>query len=355
MSKVVVTCGTLSCGGAERVLSILSKYFADHFDSVEYVLWRNQPIFYPIDNRVKITNITTKPKTSVKDIFAFRKHIKHTNPDVIISFLTPFNMLTELATMGMNIKVVVAERNDPNVVPGGLIVKWLRNILYQRSSGILAQTEYAKSCFKGRLFSKTKVIYNPILMDKGVVGSGLKMVKENLFVSIGRLTSQKDQKTMIKAFSVFIEKHPEYKLVIYGEGELRKELEKCIETLGLEGKVLLPGQTTDVWNMAKGAKAFLLSSLYEGLSNAMIEALCLGLPVISTKVAGATDLIKDGVNGYLVDIKDSCAIAEAMDRIVDMYPNDDLGRNAVAVYDLLTVEKISQEWIAYINEILSKS
>ena len=182
------------------------------------------------------------------------------------------------------------------------------------------------------------------------------MKKKKFFVTVGRLEPVKNQRMMIEAFGKFFKYHPEYKLIFYGEGPERVPLEQFIADNCLDDSITLAGRNEKVWDAMSSADCFLLSSNYEGMSNAMIEALCLGLPVISTKVAGATDLIKEDENGYLVDINDSDAMAYFMNRIAD----DDnlrnrLAVNAVEIYELLRSDKICKQWVEYINEVVLKA
>jgi len=358
MKKLLVSIATLESGGAERVLSILSKPFADTFDEVRYVTWEGGDVFYDFDKRVKIVSLPeiSKKQGRTKQIRVFRRYVKSYNPDIIVSFLTPYNMLVLLSTMGLHKKVVVAERTDPNrLLAGGKFMLRMRDFLYKRASGILTQTEYAKSCYEKKLKGKATVIYNPITMNDAQVGKALRTDKEQLFVSVGRLEPVKDQEMMIRAFELFHRNHPNYKLVIYGDGPIRQQLETIISELGLKGCAELAGRNNNVWEPMSKAECFLLSSEYEGMSNAMIEAMCLGLPVISTKVAGATDLIKDGKNGFLVDVKDAAAMSSKMTQIAD---NDEMrhimGKEAANVYEILRADKICQQWIDYLNSKLAE-
>ena len=185
------------------------------------------------------------------------------------------------------------------------------------------------------------------------VGMATRTEKEKVFVSVGRLEAVKDQDMMIRAFGQFHNNHPDYKLVIYGEGPNRPQLGALVNSLGLEGAVLLPGRNNNVWNAISSAECFLLSSKYEGMSNAMVEALCLGLPVISTKVAGATEIIKDGENGYLVDVGDANAMAKYMCQIADDNElRQNLSAGAVKVYELFRADRICEEWVDYLDGLM---
>ena len=113
---------------------------------------------------------------------------------------------------------------------------------------------------------------------------------------------QKNQLLLLKAFKRVVSIRPEYTLTIYGEGPERSLLEKYILDNNMTNVVNLPGSVKNVYDKIADAEIFVMSSNFEGMPNALIEAMCLGLACVSTKVSGATDLIKDGVNGDLVDI-----------------------------------------------------
>jgi len=353
MYKLLVSIASLGTGGAERVLSVLSKSLADNFEAVQYVLWEGGEPFYPVDERVKIVSL---PDFSGKNgrnlqMMTFRRIVKSVKPDMVLSFLTPYNMLVLLSTIGLKQKVVVAERTDPRrLLSGGKAGLWLRDRLYSRADGILTQTEYAKSCYDEKFAGKTAVIYNPVMMSDSQVGVALRTEKEHLFVTAGRLEPVKDQTSMIEAFAAFHKNHPDYRLVIYGEGPMHETLQEQINGLGLQDAVVLAGRTNDLWNKIASAEAFLLTSEYEGMSNALIEAMCLGLPVISTKVAGATDLIRDGENGFLIDVKDSKSLAVRMSRMADSPDvREQMGINASKVFDQVRQDKICKQWIEYLK------
>ena len=355
MSKLLISCVTLSSGGAERVISVLSKPFADNYNEVVIVMWLKKPVFYKIDERVRLVYLPDISGTSNRyaEIFSFRKVVNSENPDIILSFLTPFNVLVEIATIGMSVPVVVCERTDPDRSKG--LAKILRNLAYLRADGILTQTFISKHSFRGNLNKKTDVIYNPITMSDEEVGSALHAEKEKLMVSAGRLISIKNQKMMIDACKVVSTRHPEYKLVIYGEGPYKDTLQEYIKAEGMVDCVLLPGNKKNIWDCIKPAQVFLLTSNFEGMPNAMLEAMCLGLPCVSTKLKAAEELISDGINGYIVDFNDSVALA---DRICFLIENPDkalaIGERATEIYKQVKEDRVSAQWIEYINNKINR-
>ncbi|MDE5539520.1 MAG: glycosyltransferase, partial [Bacilli bacterium] len=351
--KVIVFCASLQTGGAERVLSVLSKPFADHYDEVEYVTWYNTPIFYSIDDRIKLVSIEKecKGKSILKKMMWLRKYIRTGQPDVILSFSAPFNMLILTSLLFLKKKIIVCERTDPRSFRWGKHLELLRNALYLNTTGILTQTQISKSYFKGKLLAKTSIIYNPISMDLNDVGSALREKKENLIVTAARLAKEKRHDLLIRSFAKFRLDFPDYKLIIYGEGAERNRLNNLIKDLGLENCVFLPGKVKDLWIRIRTAKVFIMTSKVEGMSNSMIEAMALGIPTISTRVSGATDLINNNENGILVN-PDIDEIYNACYKIcTDRNIAIKLGSNGIKIFDRLKVEKISKEWIDYIDSI----
>lgn len=358
MSKLIVNTGTLSSGGAERVLSILSKPFADAFDEVQYVMWLDAKcpdIFYNIDPRVKIVRISKESGSTniLKQILWFRKYVKKHKPDMVLSFMVMVDFTVTMALLGTGIPQVVAERNDPRFHKPE-ILRRIINLSYHTPDikGILMQTQSNKDFFKGSaLYKKTAVIYNPITMEPSMVGKALRTVKDDLIVSVGRLTSQKRQDRIISAFAEFHNSYQSYRLCIFGEGERRTELQNMAKSYGLQESIFFPGRTNNVMEEISKAKIFVMTSDYEGMSNALLEAMCLGLPCISTKVSGATDLIQHGENGYLTDQDNQLQIIEAMCKIADSETEANrVGVNASKKYCELSVDMIAKQWIDYLQE-----
>lgn len=208
------------------------------------------------------------------------------------------------------------------------------------------QTESNKSYFSKKIQSKIEVIYNPIVMEKDYIGCALNQYKNKRIVTVARLEPQKRQHILISAFAIFLKSHPGYTLTFYGVGSLKEKLEMQAEELGVSSNVFFPGRTNTVYDSIKDADMFVMTSAFEGMSNSLIEALCLGLPCISTKVSGATDLIKTDVNGILIDVDDTEALVMAMNRIADNTNySRQLSLHAEETYQLLRADVISNQWI----------
>lgn len=351
MKKHLFFIGTLTNGGAERVVSILSGKMAEQGIDVEILTYYDMPVFYQVYPNVKVTCVEkeTGTKGKIKNFRWVRKYFKE-HADVLISFLAPFNIFALVCNFGTGIPIIVADRNDPTKIPSNTFVRKLRDFLYRFADGIVIQTKKNQSYFSKQVQKKSEVIYNPINLGKKA-GSALQAVKTKKIVSVGRLMMQKNQKMMFCAFKNVLEKYPDYQLVIYGEGPMREELERYARELGIEKNVSLLGSVSDVHDRIKAAEVFVLSSDYEGMPNALIEAMCLGLPVISTKVSGATDLIKDHENGLLTELDNQKELENAMIELIEN-PTlaEKLAKNATELNDSLELGKIMNQWIHFIKK-----
>lgn len=348
MSKLIVSCATLAAGGAERVLSILSTPLADRYDSVIYAMWLDAPIFYDTDKRVRKISIEkeARAKNDIKKMLWFREFIRKEHPDVLLSFLEPFNIRVLISTMGLGIKTLVSERNDPHGVNKYCVIDQFEKLVYRLADKIIVQTETIKKFFDGALTERTIVVYNPVNLSQEMVGKALTVKKKKRIVSVARLTRQKNNDVLIKAFAKFSQSHPNYTLTIYGIGELGKELKQLAETIGVGKKVSMPGASETIHNDILDAEMMCLASSREGMSNSMIESMCLGLPCICTKVSGALDLIKDGENGILVDVGDVDSLAERMNFIANNpIRAKKIGTNASHLFQLLNSDRICNEWL----------
>lgn len=351
MKRYLFFIGTLRNGGAERVVSMLANQMAEQGMPVEILTFYDRPVFYSISPKVMLTSVEKHQKGKVKGFFWLRRYLRE-NAKVVISFLAPFNMMSIMATFCTKVPIVVADRNDPTKVPANFFIRKLRDFLYLFADGVVLQTEDNRSYFQHNIREKSAVIYNPVSMDDKV-GIALNAPKEKIIVSAGRLMPQKNQKMLIKAFSEIVKKYPEYKLVIYGEGPERNNLQCLIDSLNLEKQVLLPGNVNDLHDRMKTAEMFVLSSDYEGMPNALIEAMCIGLPVISTKVSGTRELIELEKNGTLVDCKDKIQLEKAIEDLI-LNPNKRsfFASENVKLTEKLKIDVITGKWLDVIREII---
>ena len=349
MKKITFFIGSLEEGGAERVVSNLSSYFVNKGHEILLILYHDRELFYKIDPRVQVLSVCKETKSTcmIKNLRWMRGFFRE-NSSVVISFLAGFNMLALLATIGIRVPVLVADRNDPNFVPRKFWVRKVRDFLYRFADGIIIQTEHNKRYFSKAVQKKSIIIYNPIDLGERC-GEALRTHKENMIVSVSRLMPQKRQTMLIRAFAEIHKEFPEFSLTIFGEGSARAELEALIDLLSLQDCVFLPGSEKNVFDKICSAKLFVLSSDYEGMPNALAEAMCLGLPCISTAVSGATDMIKNNENGILIDVAEQTQLEDAMRCLLkDQSLSNKIANKAIELNSLLDKAVIAEQWHKYV-------
>lgn len=349
---IIFIIGYLSNGGAERVVSVLANNFIKKGFNVSILTILGDKKEYELDSRVKYIPLVSKYNNKLMRILErivfIRKNIKGLNKCYVISFLAQINIYSIVANMFNKSKLIVSERNDPYQDPSSKLVRMVRDFLYNFVDAFVFQTEDAKNYFSNKIQSKSVVIANPLKenLPEPFIG-----IREKKIVTAVRLEYQKNVKMLINAYYKIQEEYPEYTLDIYGEGPLKDELINHCKELAIEDKVKFCGYSVDLHNDILKAKVFVLPSNYEGISNSMIEALALGIPVISTDhpIGGAKMFINPEVNGLLVNVNDCEATYKAMKRIIENNSLEEkFSKNAINIRQDLNVNKIANEWQKFI-------
>ncbi len=355
--KLLFTIGSLSGGGAERVVSRLASCMAREGNVVEIALISQNLVDYPLEKNVNVKYINPQIKIrGLRYIFRcleYRKEVTRFDPDVIISFTTSVNLFVLDAMRCSKYKIILSERNDPYNDPSNFRLRKKRDTVYHKAAGIVFQTDDAKAYFDDTIQARSVVILNPVEVPQDLIKEISE--REAKIVTVGRLESQKNQALLIKVFSKIHKRLPEYRLEIYGDGALKAELESLIKEEKLEDAVLLMGYTTNVLEAISTAKLFVLPSNYEGMSNALLEAMALGLPVVSTDhpIGGARMVIKNGINGILTPVGDSDAMEHAVNAILQNEQlSITLSQNSVKICERMNVEEITAEWMHFIHKIV---
>lgn len=301
MKKMVFVTPSLSSGGAERVISELAGYVASLGDFEVFVICMvKEKRFYSLPAQVKVIEPDFNHRDynriafTSKIFWYLRKTLAIWRPDFLLSFGGKYNAFVLLAARGLNIQCFISERSRPGISYGKLL-DLLNPIVYKLADGIVAQTRQAQEeLYKQTRHNNIRVIGNPIKMiARRSVG------RENIILNVGRFISSKNQSLLVEYFAAVTD--GTWKLVFLGEGAYLESTKLKARELGLGDSVFFAGVSSDVTHWYSVAKIFAFTSVSEGFPNVLGEALSTPLASISFDCsAGPSDLIEDGVNGFLV-------------------------------------------------------
>lgn len=334
----------LANGGAARVICVLAAEFAECGRRVGIAVYNDHEGEYAVAEGVqKEYGPQGSGAVAKARRIAWLRGVARRNPGAcIVAFEYFVNMQAVVACAGLPNRLVISERNDPARVGSGKKTDWLRERLYRRADMLVCQTDDAAAYFSGRV--RKTVIMNPVKENLPEPFNG---ERRHSVVCFCRLEKQKNLGMLLRAFAWFSKAHSDWTLEIYGDGYEREVLVSLAAELSIGEKAFIKSGRQDVHDVVRDAGMFVLPSDYEGLSNSMLEAMALGLPVVCTDCpcGGARMVIRDGENGLLVPVGDECELGMAMARVAD----EDglaqrLGTNAVGVCKRLSADVIAKQW-----------
>lgn len=344
--KILILISSLEGGGAERIASRVASALAERHQ-VHIMPFSVASSPYTISDKVHIDNagLFDQRKKSILPfqflisiIFGFfcLSFIRlRFRPDVTLSFLKKPSLLNAFALGGG--RKVMSERNNP--IQKGERHFRMTCLAYRHADKVVFQSNTVRDMFPEEIRRKGVVIPNPVEVACEARGSSHKIV------ALGRLRPQKNFALLIRAFSSFLVSHPDHTLHIYGKGPLEGELRRQISDMSLDGKVFLEGYEARIHEAIRDAEMFVLSSDYEGMPNALLEAMMMGLPCVTTEYDGARELFGDSESCLMVPVGDESAMVEAMARL-DESPllRENLARRAREFARGFSTEKIIPLW-----------
>lgn len=359
MDKILFYISSLNRGGAERVLVAVMNYCKQYYEVVLLTDVYAQDEYDLPDGVRRICLADTNKYSSnryvamLQRVLAIRRVCMAEKAALGIAFMSTSGIRFETATKFMKMKTAIAIRNNPEY---DLRQKKRRRQLLSAmhaTDAVIFQMTSQQEYFDEAIIRKSYVILNPV--NERFCNVEIPDCRSNQIVTVGRLFDYKNHKLLIQAFADIKDKFPDTKLYIYGEGPYREETEQFIKELQLEEVVFLPGAEADVAERIKDAGVFVLPSNTEGMPNTLMEAMVLGLPVISTDCpcGGPRTLIKDGENGLLVPMNDRTALAEALHKLLsDREYAEGLGTQARKLIELCSEEVIKEKWLSFIKQML---
>lgn len=350
--KIVFFITSLSQGGAERVVTILSNDFVKRHKVVIVSLSKEADDFYEINddiNRVyllKDSKVKTNKFSTVLQLFYIVKEmyliLKKHQPDVAISFINKFNVLSIIASKLSKTPIVVSERSNPYRDIKG-IFDHLRKILYPHSDGIVFQTKGAASYFNKKIRKKSVIIYNPL---DDTVKEALKK-KDDVIIAMGRLEPVKNYRLLIESVNLIkgpLEK-AKWQVHIYGDGSQKHVLAQLIIKYHLNDLVILKGPTKSPYSVLASAKVFALTSKYEGFPNVLCEAMANGcVPVSVNCDFGPGEIIDNNINGLLAKQNALDMSNKIMTLVENTKKREGMKIEAMRIKEKLDIENITSQW-----------
>lgn len=351
--KVVFMLPNLGAGGAERVVTILSRAMIQRGISIDIVLMLTNTVQYQVPEGVRLVKLNTYERSAKERLKRLRGYFCQEREQydrmVVIPFQDNCLKYALVAAMGLKMPVIACERNDPYQKGRSGLSRFKANLPYALAKHCIFQTPDARDYYRMGVQNKSSVIVNPLVLPESLRWQG---EDSRRIMSVGRLEPQKNQKILLEAFALIHAQHPEYTLEIYGEGALRQQLQAQIDGLGLQNAVSLRGYASDIHEKLTQCAMFVLPSDYEGMSNALMEALAIGVPTVTTDhpIGGARMLIENEVSGLMTPVGDAKALYYAMDRLLrEPALARKLSENGMRVRQMLQVDTVVQQWLDVIN------
>ncbi len=392
--KILVVMPVLKGGGAERVASILTNEFHKNGYACEFLLTscnRNEVISRDLSEDVPVILLREYFKKSHADIFyellrpvtsllcvpfekakksvpaffsylsfvanyykeinALKIFLKERETATVVTFLQPSIPLVLLAGRKTKNKIIISERGDPKrLMKHRYGYKFIEKY-YERANKIVFQTEDAKNTYPENIAAKGTVIFNPIKENLPPQYEGERNKNITTFC---RISYQKNLPVLVKAFSEVHKDFEDYRLRIIGntqnadDEKALEETEDLIERLNVADFVDFEPFSLNVHSEIIEDAVYVNSSDYEGMSNAMLEAMAIGLPVVCTDcpIGGAAAVIKDGENGLLVPVGDADELAKAIKKVITAKELSlELSENAVKIKEELSLRNIARKWM----------
>lgn len=319
---VMLVIADMGSGGAQQVAGQLANHWAGQGRRVGLLTFMAPSSdFFKTEDKVERLSIdgVAESKTlgerltrNLRRIFAIRRALRSFAGDTVIGFIAPTNILLILASIGLPLRVVISERNDPARQSFGVFWDLLRKLTYRHADVISANSHAAIAALRAYV-PERKLVYLPNPLRQTASSSAPATTREPIILNVGRLHYQKGQDLLIRAFACIAGVLPDWRLCIIGEGEERSRLQSLIDALSLGERVTLVGRVDDPFPWYRRASIFAFPSRWEGTPNALIEAMSCGLAaVVSGAAPGVTDIVRDGNEGRVVDAENEAALGAAL-------------------------------------------
>lgn len=309
-TDVVFVVMSMGCGGTERVVSQITDNLVQRGVNITVISLADVgPDFFELASvidryRLGINHegygVLGKIRSYLTTIITLRQLLRSLKPKKVVSFLPTANILALAASIGLRFERIVSERNDPYLQKEvNWVWRFLRNITYPIADIITINSIQAELyCQRFSRFSQVVFLENPFVSRNSTAHKREEHSRQKIILFVGRLVYQKGVDLLLECFRGSIACKENWKLVIVGEGSEMQNLKTYCTKLGLDRSVVWRGVVKDVSGLFQQASIFVLPSRYEGTSNALLEALSNGLPVVCTEKTGSSYVV-NGFNGIM--------------------------------------------------------
>jgi glycosyltransferase involved in cell wall biosynthesis len=358
---ILIVIHSLQLGGAERVTAYLSRLWIAAGRRVTIATLSAGGAFYGLDPSVRVAavglargsrGIVDAVLGNLRRVRAIRALIRDLKPDVTIGMMTSASVLVAFAGLGLPSRTLGVEHCYPPYFATDRRWTLARKYAYGLLNVVIAQTEMASAWLRTHTYARRFVTIpnavewplpesEPAISPAAIFAPSLKLI-----LAAGRLEPEKGFSHLIDAFGQLHGMAADWGLVIMGEGSQRAALESRVRALGLEQRVLLPGQAGNMKDWYKRASLFVLSSLSEGFPMALLESMAAGVPAVSFDCdAGPREMIRHGMDGVLVPVGDETALAKAMGALMnDERLRAEMAGHAIAVRERFSKERVLALW-----------
>jgi glycosyltransferase involved in cell wall biosynthesis len=361
--RLLIYIHSLENGGAERVVANLANYWVSIGWDITVVTVASQAKdFYALDpavTRISLNLAGTSQNVlagfwrTARRAQALRRVLRRVQPDVALSAMHTANVVLALASRGLpHLRTIGSEHNFPPKAPMGIIWETLRRHAYGHLAAVVALTQECASWLTAHSHARRiPVIPNPVswplsnhepqIRPATVCSSG-----RRILLGVGRLSSEKNFSALIDIFSRLAPGHPDWDLVILGEGPLRDALCAQVQGASMAQRIFLPGSVGNIGDWYQRASMYVMSSDFEGFPNTLVEAMAYGLPAVSFDCdTGPRDIIRHDVDGFLVAPGDMDGMASALDKLmVDERLREAFAVRAIEARERFSMKKISGMW-----------
>jgi glycosyltransferase involved in cell wall biosynthesis len=346
-------------GGAERVCVLIANEMARRGHEVTLFVWNGQgPNRELVDGRVRLVSLDLAAEhgrfgkiLTLKGVFRTILFLRREQPDAVFSALDFANALMAVALLFARSRALFfpSYHAASQMKIGGFaysVVNLLDRVTARRSTKAISVSNGIGQDLVQRDFEGSRVvtIYNPLPSparrshERYAWEDKLAEMGEGpVIITLGRLVAVKDHRTLLEAFSR-LDPSRGARLVLFGDGPLRTELQDYAQSLGLSERVLFAGYVNDPAACYAAGDLFVLSSRTEGFGNVLVEALAAGIPIVSTDAPhGPREILKDGTFGTLVPVADPGALAQAMTSALDASHDIEALKRRSRDFDVTTI------------------